>query len=94
MKASIRQRYKRWLSFTPAGYGARPHGSAAKRREGYPNDLQPSSTVEVSQAGPAGFMRDVGAASRLGSQRAADAASRPVKPAPGSPLFPYADSAQ
>lgn len=62
------------------GYGARPHVSEAKRREGYPSG-QPSPHRSCGQSRPARPMPATDATSRTGSQRANDAASRPEKQA-------------
>lgn len=67
-----------------SGYGAEPH---AERREGYPTGQTHSQETVRGRTStwphPAGQ-----ASSRLGSQRAKDAASRPEKPAVGIPAAP------
>ena len=60
------------------GYGARPHVSEAKRREGYPSG-QLSPRPRCGQSRPARPMPATDATSRTGSLRANDAASRPEK---------------
>ena len=62
------------------GYGAQPHVSEAKRREGYPTG-QLSPHRSCGQSRPARPMPAVGSTSPTGSLRATDAASRPDKPA-------------
>jgi hypothetical protein len=62
------------------GYGALPHVSEATRREGYPTG-QRLPHRGYGPMRPARPMPAVGSASRDGSQRATDAASRPDKPA-------------
>lgn len=65
---------------TRRGYGGIPHGSEAKRREGYPSGqtVPPETTRSMRPARP--WSATV-ATSRTGSSRANDAASRPEKPA-------------
>ncbi len=91
--------YATWLSANGChqsrrGYGAQPHASEAKRREGYPTG-QTVPPETQTPARPARPWRVKGAPSRNGSPRANDAASRPEKPAAGlpaaSPFLPEAE---
>lgn len=71
--------------------GCGPHGSEAKRREGYPTDQRADQKTcrPMPAAQP---MRATEATPRTGKQCASDATSRPEKPAvqslPHSPFLP------
>lgn len=71
------------------GYGVQPHGSEAKRHEGYPIDQTvPPGTLKATH--PARPMPTMNILSRIGLQCASDATSRPEKPAvlnPGHAFF-------
>jgi hypothetical protein len=58
------------------GYGVQPHGSEAKRREGYPTGPALPLVVRQRRRWPCGLVALLGATSRIVSQRAKDAASR------------------
>ena len=84
------QAYRSVLTSRHEGYGAKLHESEARRREGYPIGQQlPHRSCEASR--PARPWHTTVAASRNGSPRAIDAASRPDKTAvcglPPSALF-------
>lgn len=61
-----------------SGYGARPHVSEAKRREGYPTGQTTLRSNSLSMR-PTLPTTTKHATSRNGSPRASDAASRPEK---------------
>jgi hypothetical protein len=63
-----------------SGYGAQPHGSEAKRPEGYPMD-QPKPHRSHGPSRPTRPLRPAAATSRAGIPRTTGAASRPEKPA-------------
>lgn len=64
------------LPATASGYGVQPHGSEAKRREGYPTGQRTSPVGRQCLCWPCGLVVLCGATSRNRSQRATDAASR------------------
>lgn len=80
---------QKWSGRGASGYGVQPHGSEARRREGYPTDhTKPSEAGQTP--GQSRRFPVKGAASRDGSQCANDATSRPEKPvfkAPRAPFF-------
>lgn len=92
MSAFTDRLYGQWTESQHRGYGGRgPHGSEAKRREGYPTDQRQHQKTHrpMPAAQP---VRATSVTPRTGKQCASDATSRPEKPAvqslPHSPFLP------
>lgn len=79
MSAFTDRLYRQWVASTGGHGGRGPHGSEAKRREGYPNDQGQAPQTQRRRCA-VGQSPAMEAPSRNGAPRAKDAASRPEKP--------------
>lgn len=84
---------EKWSGRRASGYGAQPHGSEARRREGYPTDHSKQSE-SANATGRAWPMPVKDATPRKGSQCAKDATSRPEKQVFTTPRAPFFYSAR